>query len=395
MKKIFLTLSASVLSFFVMAQTEAGPYKFTNVVDLPATSVKNQGSSGTCWSFSGVSFIESEVLRIGKESLDLSDMFVVRECYDAKAKKYVRMHGKLNFGQGGAFHDVTWVIKNFGIVPEEVYTGLKIGGEVHLHSEMEAMLKGQVEAIAANKNKKLSPVWQGVLNSTLDAYLGEIPEEFEYEGKKYTPKSFAEEKVGLNMDDYVEIGSFTHHPFYSKFAIEIPDNWMWDDIYNVPIDELEEIVDYALENGYTVAWGSDVSEKGFATKTKGVAVIPDVSRDNAPDAEIDKWESLTTSEKENKMYKLDKPVKEMLITQELRQEAFDDFRTTDDHGMHITGMVQDQEGNKFYKVKNSWGDYNAFDGYFYCSKSFFRFKTIDVMVHKNAIPPAIRKKLGL
>lgn len=378
-----------------MAQTEAGPYKFTNVVDLPATSVKNQGSSGTCWSFSGVSFIESEVLRIGKESLDLSDMFVVRECYDAKAKKYVRMHGKLNFGQGGAFHDVTWVIKNFGIVPEEVYTGLKIGGEVHLHSEMEAMLKGQVEAIAANKNKKLSPVWQGVLNSTLDAYLGEIPEEFEYEGKKYTPKSFAEEKVGLNMDDYVEIGSFTHHPFYSKFAIEIPDNWMWDDIYNVPIDELEEIVDYALENGYTVAWGSDVSEKGFATKTKGVAVIPDVSRDNAPDAEIDKWESLTTSEKENKMYKLDKPVKEMLITQELRQEAFDDFRTTDDHGMHITGMVQDQEGNKFYKVKNSWGDYNAFDGYFYCSKSFFRFKTIDVMVHKNAIPPAIRKKLGL
>lgn len=392
---MFLTLGASVLSLFAFAQIEAGPYVFTNLVDLPATKVKSQGSSGTCWSFSSISFIESEALRIGKESLDLSDMFIVRECYNAKAEKYVRLHGMLNFGQGGAFHDVIWVIKNFGIVPESVYTGLTIGGEGHLHSEMEAMLKGQVEAVAENKNKKLSPVWGSVLNGTLDAYLGEVPEEFEYEGKKYTPKSFAAERVGLNMDDYVEIGSFTHHPFYTKFAIEIPDNWMWDEIYNVPLDELEEIVDYALENGYTVAWGSDVSEKGFATKTKGVAVVPDIIKENAPDAEIDKWESLTKAEKEKGMYKLDKPVKEMNVTQDLRQEAFDDFRTTDDHGMHITGMVKDQNGNKFYKVKNSWGSYNSLGGYFYCSKPFFRFKTIDVMVHKDAIPPAIRKKMGL
>ncbi len=370
-------------------------YVFTDQKDLPATPVKNQYRSGTCWSFSGLSFLESEMLRIGKPEVDLSEMFIVWHAYSDKAVKAVRLHGNLNFGGGGAFHDVTKMIKKYGIVPEEIYTGLNYGEDKHVHGEMDDVLKKHVDAVIENKNRKLTPIWHQAVDATLNAYLGELPKSFEYEGQKYTPQSFAADYVGLNMDDYVEISSYTHHPFYSKFIIEIPDNWMWDEVYNVPIDELEEIIDYSLANGYTVGWAADVSEKGFATSNKGVAVVPEADVKDMTDAEITRWEKLSDKEKQKELYKLDKPVSEKEITQELRQEGFDNYTTTDDHGMHIIGTAKDQKGDIFYHVKNSWGDYNDFDGYFYASKPFIRYKTMSIMVHKDAIPQNIKEKLGL
>ncbi|GET24231.1 aminopeptidase C [Prolixibacter sp. NT017] len=370
-------------------------YHFTTVKELPHTSVKDQYRSGTCWAFSGLSFLESEMLRMGKPKVNLSEMFVVYHCYIDKAIKTVRLHGNLNFGPGGAFHDVTYVLKNYGIVPEDVYTGLNYGEKKHVHGEMDDVLKGIVDAVIENKNKKLSTAWEESVTGTLDAYLGDLPTKFEYKGKDYTPKTFANEYCGLNPNDYVEITSFTHHPFYSKFKLEVPDNWEWDEVYNVPLDEMMKIIDNSLNNGYTVAWAADVSEKGFSTSKKGVAVVPDADVKDMTNSELSKWEKLTDKQKNEELYKMDKPGKEKHITQEIRQEAFDDWQTTDDHGMHIIGLAKDQNGTMYYKVKNSWGDYNAWDGYFYASKPYVRYKTTCIMVNKNAIPKAIREKLGL
>ncbi len=247
-------------------------YVFEDEIKLPATSVKDQYRTGTCWSFSALSFFESEMIRLGKPEVDLSEMFIVRTTYSEKAKRYVRMHGETSFSAGGAFHDAKNMILQYGIVPESVYDGLKYGETKHVHGELDNILKQQVDAVVENKNKKLSTVWNQPVEATLNSYLGEIPKEFEYQGKKYTPQSFATDFVGLNMDDYVEISSYTHHPFYSKFIIEVPDNWSWDEVYNVPVDEMEQIIDNSLKNGYTVAWAAEVSEKGFVTSKKGVAV---------------------------------------------------------------------------------------------------------------------------
>ncbi len=370
-------------------------YQFTPIKEIPCTPVKDQYRSGTCWSFSGLGFLEAEMLRLGKPVVDLSEMFVVYHTYSDKATKYVRLHGSLEFGAGGAFHDVTNVIKKYGIVPEEVYTGLNYGEEKHVHGELDRILLDQVKAVVDNPNKKLTTAWHEALDGTLNTYLGKLPEKFSYQGKDYTPASFAQDFVGLNMDDYVEISSYTHHPFYSKFVIEVPDNWSWDEVYNVPMNELEEIIDNAVNTGYTVAWAADVSEKGFATSQKGVAVIPIVDKANMTDAEITKWEKLTEKERNEELYKLDKPGAEKVITQEMRQIDFDDYQTTDDHGMLIVGTAKDQVGNPYYKVKNSWGDYNDYDGYFYASKPYVKYKTMSIMVHKDAIPKSIRKKLNL
>ncbi len=370
-------------------------YIFEDVLVLPSTPVQDQHRSGTCWSFSGLSFLESEMLRMGKQEVNLSEMFVVWHTYAEKAKKHVRVHGNLNFAAGGAFHDVTNMIAEYGIVPESIYDGLKYGEEKHVHGEMDRVLRDFVDGVVENKNRKLSTAWHEAFTSTLNSYLGEIPQKFEYEGETYSPLSFADEFVGLNMDDYVEISSYTHHPFYTKFILEVPDNWAWDEVYNVPLNELEEIIDYALNNGFTLAWASDVSEKGFKSSNKGVAVLPAAPETDMSDAEITRWEELPEREKEQELYKLEKPVPELKVTQAMRQIAFDNYQTTDDHGMHIIGISKDQEGRTFYKVKNSWGEYNKYDGYFYASKPYVKYKTMCIMLHKDAIPPAIREKLEL
>ncbi len=370
-------------------------YVFEDEIVLPATPVKDQYRTGTCWSFSTLSFFESEMIRLGKPEVDLSEMFVVRNTYSDKAKRYVRLHGEGSFSAGGAFHDAKNVMINYGIVPEQVYNGLNYGETKHVHGEMDNMLKQQVDVVIENKNKKLSTVWNQPVEGTLDSYLGKLPESFEYEGKNYTPKSFASDFVGLNMNDYIEITSYTHHPFYTEFVLEVPDNWSWDNVYNVPVNELEAIIDNSLANGYTVVWAADVSEKGFVTSNKGVAVLPAAVPSEMSDVEIARWEALPEREKEKELYKLDKPVPEIQVTQEMRQAAFDNYETTDDHGMHIVGTAKNQEGKVFYKVKNSWGDYNEYKGFFYVSKPYVNLKTMCIMVHKDAVPKQIREKLKL
>ncbi|MFV0365698.1 MAG: aminopeptidase C [Mangrovibacterium sp.] len=393
------TLSACLLSSMAFAKdkktkTEGG-YEFTTVKELPHTPVKNQNRSGTCWSFSTISFIESEMLRAGKPEVDLSEMFIVWHVYKEKSEKFVRLHGNLNYGAGAGSRDVPYVIEKYGIVPEEVYSGLQYGEENHVHGEMDAMLLAQVGSVIENKNRKLSPAWTKAVDGTLNAYLGELPTEFEYEGKKYTPQSFAKDYVGLDMNDYVELTSYTHHPFYKPFILAIPDNWLWGESYNVPMEDMMAVIDNAIDNDYTIAWGSDVSEKGFATKNQGVAVIPEADTKEMNDAEIAKWENMSASEKDAALYKLDKPGKEKTITQEMRQEAYDNYQTTDDHGMEIIGKAKDQNGTPYYIVKNSWGEYNKYKGYFYASIPFVEYKTMSIMVNKNAIPSDIRQKLGL
>ena len=335
------------------------------------------------------------MLRLGKPEVNLSEMFIVWYSYSEKATKNVRVHGNLNFAPGGAFHDVTNAIAKYGIVPESVYSGMKDGKTRHVHGEMDRVLKDEVDSIIENSNKKLSDNWHENIEATLNNYLGEIPESFKFRGKKYTPQSFATDFVGLNMDDYVGITSYTHHPFYTSFILEIPDNWAWEELYNVPLSDLEEIVDYALENGFTVAWAADNSEKGFQTSNKGIAVLPAAPEENMSKAEKERWEAVRRDEKERELYSLDKLVPEIKVTQEMRQEAFDNYLTTDDHGMHIIGKAKNADGKIFYKVKNSWGDYNKYDGYFYASKPYVAFKTMSIMVHKDAIPQKIREKLAL
>ncbi len=401
MKQFFTTLLLIALLGFSSANAQKkndadkSGYGFKDVIRLPHTEVANQYRSGTCWSFSGISFLEAELMRIGKGKVNLSEMFVVNKCYVDKADKYVRMHGYLNFGSGGAFHDVTYVMKNYGMIPESAYSGLNYGTENHVHSEMDEILLKKVQAVKENKNHTITPVWKKTFQADVEAYLGKVPEKFTYKGKEYTPKSFVKDFMGLNVDDYVEITSYTHHPFYEPFMVEVPDNWLWDEAYNVKLDELVEIIDYSLENGYTVAWASDVSHKGFSYSNNGLAVIPEADIASMNNLELSKWTNLSEREKQALLYKFDKPGKEKNVTQEMRQKAFDNYNTTDDHGMHIVGKAKDKNGTPYYIVKNSWGKSGPYDGYFYASVPFIRLQTTDMMVNKNGIPKHIRKKLGI
>jgi len=398
--KLTLLLTATAVSSFTFANNDQdtirnkkdGKYYFEVVKDIEALDVQSQGRTGTCWSFSSLSFIESEVIRNGKEAVSLSEMFIVRNAYLEKAINYVRMHGSFNFSAGGAFHDIPHVIKKYGIVPEEIYKGLEYGEKKHNHSEMDAMLKAMVDQIIKNPQKKLTPSWTKAIEGVLDAYLGSIPTEFEYKGKKYTPLTYAK-SLGLNMDDYISIGSFTHHPFYETFVLEVPDNWDFGRVYNVPVDEMVEVMDNAIKNGYSLAWGSDVSEKGFSFKN-GLAIVPKDESTIKKKGKDNKHFSDAGAEKISNAF--DEPVEEKEITQEMRQKAFDNYQTTDDHGMHITGIAKDQKGTEYFIVKNSWGKtYNDCDGYFYASKTFVKYKTMDFMVHKDALSKAMKSKLGI
>jgi bleomycin hydrolase len=388
---ILLFFFVVFFSFSIAVAQDQG-YEFAKVTEIPATSVKNQFKSGTCWSFSGLALLEADILRIKKLDVDLSDMWIVRHAYTEKAIRYVRFHGSNNFGAGGAFHDVTNMIKKYGIVPEAVYSGLNYGTEKHVHGELDEVLKAYVDAVIKNPNKELTTAWISGFNSILDAYLGPLPQKFTWEGKEYSSASFAS-FLGIIPDDYVVITSFTHAPFYKPFVLELPDNWAHEIAYNVPLNEMEEIIDYALKNGHTVAWASDVSEKGFSWKN-GIAIVPEVKMEDLSGTERDRWEKLTPAEKEKEMYKFDKPGNEMVITQENRQKSFDNYTTTDDHGMLITGIFTDQNGTKYYKVKNSWDVTNVYDGYLYASRAFVLYKTTDIMVHKKAVPKSIAGKLG-
>lgn len=380
-QNIFIATAATIslsASSQILTNKKDGNYKFTVVKNLEATEVQNQAQSGTCWTFSSLSFFESELLRMGKPKMNLSEMFIVRESYPDKAEKYVRMHGTINFGPGGAFHDVSYVIKNFGIVPQSAYNGLVNGEKEINHNELDAMLKAEMDVVV--KENKITTGWAKTVNATLDAYLGKVPETFDYMGQQYTPKSFAH-SLGLDMSNYIELTSFTHHPFYSKFVLEVPDNWAWDEVYNVPLNELTDAIDNALMNGYSVAWGADVSDKGFSFKN-GVAVVPDLDWD---DVKKEKVDTIVLT-----------PMKQKEITQEMRQVAFDNYETGDDHGMHIVGIAKDQNGTKYYIVKNSWGlKNNECDGYFYASEAYVKYKTTDIMLNKNALKKDLAKKLGL
>ncbi len=394
-----LVLFAFVATQVVVAQEDEKKndknegYTFTDEVRLECSPVKNQYRSGTCWSYSGLSFLESELIKNGKGIFDLSEAFIIRTAYSEKATNYVRWQGKVNFGGGGAFHDVTKMIEKYGIIPEEAYSGLIIGEEFFVHGEMDEVFQKYVEGVVENKNRKLTPVWHKGFDGLLDAYIGTLNAKFTFKGSEFTPKSFANE-LGLNMNDYVEIGSYTHHPFYEKFIIEVPDNWMLDEIYNVPLDEMMQLIDNSLRQGHTVAWGADVSEKGFSW-SNGVAIVPDEEKPDLSGTEKERWEKLTKKERGDMLYSFEEPVKEKVITQEMRQEAFDNYSTTDDHGMEIIGMAKDQKGTKYYIVKNSWGTDQKFKGFFYASEAYVRYKTIDIMVNKNTIPKDIRKKIAL
>lgn len=392
MKRHIFIASMIVLFSINLAAQKSG-YTFKDKIDLEATSVKDQHRSGTCWSFAAISYLEAELLRENKGTYDLSEMYLVRKCYQMKADKYVRMHGKTNFGGGGLAHDLIDVWNRYGLVPEEAYSGKVIGEDGHVHGEMDAALRAYVESTIKNRNRKLTPVWKAGLTGILDAYLGEEPERFEYKGESFTPKSFAN-SLELNSEEYVTIGSFTHHPFYSPFILEIPDNWGWNTIDNVPLDELMEVLDGALKKGYTVCWDADVGERGFAWQS-GIALIPSEKIEDLDGLELSRWSELSEGDKQAMIYDFSSPKKEMEITQELRQQWFNNYKTTDDHLMHITGMAVDQNGNKFYKVKNSWGVENhIYEGYFYCSEAYMKAKTIFFMVHKDAVPGDIAKKLN-
>ncbi|MCC8145037.1 MAG: aminopeptidase [Bacteroidales bacterium] len=387
----FLILCLSLPSFS-QEEKKADEFQFSTIKEIPITSIKNQASSGTCWGFSGLAMIESELIRMGKGEHDLSVMYVVRKSYEDKAKKYVRMHGETNFGAGGAFADVLDCIKYYGIVPTEVMKGLNYGEENHKHGELDNILKAYVDAVIKNPNKKLTTAWYQGLTGILDAYLGKIPENFTYNGVQYSPQSFSR-SLGINPDDYISITSFTHHPFYTSFPIEVPDNWRWAESYNLPLNEMMEVIDNALQNGYTVAWASDVSEKGF--NRKGIAVVPDVEANEGPGSDQAHWLGLTQKERENMVNTLSAPVPEKTITQEMRQEDFDNYQTTDDHGMLLYGIAQDQNGTKYYMVKNSWGTENTYKGTWYASVPFVSYKTTNIVLHKDALPNAIKNKLKL
>ncbi len=406
MKKILLSVGFFCMTFSYFGQdkiknSEKSKYRFEKIVHLDATPVQSQGFAGTCWSFSGLSFFESELLRIGnKKSPILSEMFVVRKAYEEKADKYIRMDGKSNFSQGGGFVDIPYVINKYGIVPEEAYLGLNYGKNTHDHNELFSVLDGAVQGMLKHSKDEMdkqhsngiTKTWKLAVSGILDAYLGKEPQTFKYEGKEYTPKSYAQ-SLKLDMSNYVSITSYMNEPLYQPTQLAIPDNWLWESSYNVKLDELFTIVEHALKNGYTIAWGADVSEKGFSFRD-GLAIVPEDDATIEVNGRDNKNFSDAGAKKISNAFLT--PVKEKVITPEMRQEGYDTKLTTDDHGMHIVGMYKDQAGTKYFLVKNSWGsDRNYPKGYFYASEAYFKLKTMNYFLHKDALPKEIRSNLKI
>lgn len=388
MKRSLFALAAILLSLSAVAQeVKQDKPEFTVVKQAPVTSVKNQYRSGTCWCYSALSFVESEIIRQKGIEVDLSEMFVVNHAYFDRAVKYIRLDGKLGFSAGSSFGDVFEVIKSYGIVPQDVYSGMNYGTELPVQSELDAVLEGFVKALATNPNRKLTTAWKPAFQGILDAYLGEIPLTFKSEDKVFNPLTYRD-YLGINPDDYVNLTSFTHHPFYEPFIIEVCDNWRWGSAYNLPIDEFMEVMYNAVDNGYTIAWGADVSEKGFTRN--GLATVPDYEQKVTAGSDQERWVGKSEAGKEE-----EKSSEEKVITQEMRQIAYDNKETTDDHGMHIYGLAKDQNGNNFFIVKNSWGKAGDYEGIWYASDAYVRYKTLNIVVHKDALPKSIKKKLGI
>ena len=396
--KLKLLVVGTCLSLSAFAQTVTNAtdskYAFTKVYRLDNTPVESQGNTGTCWCFSTLSFFESELIRMGvKNPSSLSEMYVVRKAYEAKAEKFIRMDGKINFGEGGAFHDIPYVISRYGVVPKEVYTGLQNGDVTYNHAELFAVLESFMNTILAEvqKGKGIGTEWKVAFNSILDAYLGPDVKEFTFEGKKYTPQTYAA-SLGLKMPEYVSVTSFSNDPFYKTCELAIPDNWAWGDSYNVPLEDLVTVTENALKAGYTVAWGADVSEKGFSFKN-GIAVVPEDESTIQVSGKDNRNFNNAGAERTSNAFL--EPVKEKTVTQELRQTGYDEKLTTDDHGMHIVGMYKDQNGVRYFLVKNSWGTDNLPQGYLYVSENYFRLKTINVYLHKDALTKEMKSKLNL
>ena len=389
MKPLFLSFALTLLS--PLAAMSQG-YQFTDEVKVPVTSVKNQASTGTCWCFATTSFMESELLRMGKGEYDLSEMFIVRQKYINQINDNYMRRGKGNVSQGSLSPSWITAFKQVGVVPEEVYSGINYDSDRHNHGELDSYVSSISET--AVKLKKNSPEFHELVNSLMDIYLGKLPEKFTYKGKEYTAKSFAE-SLGLNMDDYVLLTSFTHKPYYEAFDVEVPDNWEHALMYNLPLDEMMSVMDNALKNGYSVCWDGDVSEKGFSFKN-GVAINPEVNKvDDYATTDRARFEKMDAGERLEEVYKFERPYPEVKVTPEVRQAGYEAFVTTDDHLMHITGITKDQNGTKYYITKNSWGtERNAFGGYLNMSESFVRAKTICIMVHKDALTKEVRNKIG-
>ena len=404
MKKILFSFAVCAMSMSLVAQVDntetpsdsTEGFRFTTIDSIAITPVKDQNRSSTCWSYSTIGFLESELLRMGKGEYDLSEMFVVHHTMLDRAEYSVRMYGTAEFAPGGSAYDVIYCLKNYGMVPQEVMPGIQYGSTpadtLPVHAELDAIAGGVVKAVTNSGLKKLTPVWKKALTAVYDTYLGECPATFIYNGKEYTPKSFAAE-LGLNADDYVSITSYTHHPYYTTFALEVPDNWRMDQMYNVPMEEMMAIIDNALAKGYTLAWGADVSEICFTRK--GLGVVPEEEKAvDLTGSDAARWLGLSATDKREELTK--KPLPEKTITQEMRQAAYDSWENTDDHGMQIFGTAKDQNGKRYYMVKNSWGTKRSeYKGIWYVSEAYMQYKTNDVLVHKNAIPKEIRKKLGI
>ena len=392
MRKLTILTIAIVSCLGGFAQKDTTGFVFTTVKENKITSVKNQNRSSTCWAYSALGFLEAELLRLNKGDHDFSEMFVVYHTMLDRAVNYVRLHGDASFSPGGSFYDVLYCWRHYGIVPDKAMpAGVMYGDTLANHSDLDAAAKAYVDVIAKSTASKISPLWRRPLEAIYETYLGKLPQEFTYKGKKYTPRSFAD-SFGLNMSDYISLTSYSHHPFYEAFAIEIQDNWRGAKSYNLPIDELMQVMRNAVNTGYTIAWGSDVSEEGFTRN--GIAVMPDVKKGaELTGSDMAHWLGLSKADRRAEL--TSRPLPEMTVTQQMRQEAYDNWETTDDHGMLIYGLAKDQNGKQYFMVKNSWGQAGKYKGFWYASEAFVAYKTMNIVVHKNAIPKDILKKLNI